>query len=49
MSTTATLCNDGNTGSLTITIPAAEAAVLINEIELNPNTGNPNVFQWVNI
>ena len=46
MSTTATLCNEGNTGSLTIAIPPAEANILINEIELNPNNGNPNGVAW---
>lgn len=40
MSTTATLCNEGNTGSLTVTIPAAQASVLLGEIN------NSNGVAW---
>ena len=40
MSTTATLCNEGNTGSLTVTLPAYQVSVLLNEIN------NPNGVAW---
>ena len=40
MSTTATLCNEGNTGSLTVTIPAYQVSVLLGEIN------NSNGVAW---
>jgi len=41
MSTTATLCNEGNTGSLTVNVPRTDAADILQEFQ------NPNGIGWL--
>ena len=44
MSTTATLCNEGNTGSLTVTLPASPASgELVKIVDVGGNASTNNI------